>query len=76
MCATMVLGAAVTAVAAPSNDDYKNAGQADADKTADSSSSPKTGDVAEYSCAMKSHFRKSGNQMSGKWKSSYASLLA
>ena len=31
---------------------------------------------AEYSCAMKSHFRKSGNQMSGKWKSSYASLLA
>ena len=32
--------------------------------------------VAEYSCAMKSHFRKSGNQMSGKWKSSYASLLA
>ena len=29
----------------------------------------------EYSCAMKSHFRKSGNQMSGKWKSSYASLL-
>lgn len=32
--------------------------------------------VSEYSCAMKSHFRKSGNQMSGKWKSSYASLLA
>lgn len=30
----------------------------------------------EYSCAMKSHFRKSGNQMSGKWKSSSASLLA
>ena len=30
----------------------------------------------EYSCAMKSHLRKSGNQMSGKWKSSYASLLA
>ena len=30
----------------------------------------------EYSCAMKSHFRKSGNQMSGKWKSSFASLLA
>ena len=30
----------------------------------------------EYSCAMKSHFRKSGNQMSGKWKSSCASLLA
>ena len=30
----------------------------------------------EYSCAMKSHFRKSGNQMTGKWKSSYASLLA
>lgn len=33
-------------------------------------------DIDEYSCAMKSHFRKSGNQMSGKWKSSYASLLA
>ena len=33
-------------------------------------------DTGEYSCAMKSHFRKSGNQMSGKWKSSYASLLA
>ena len=32
--------------------------------------------LSEYSCAMKSHFRKSGNQMSGKWKSSYASLLA
>ena len=32
--------------------------------------------IDEYSCAMKSHFRKSGNQMSGKWKSSYASLLA
>ena len=32
--------------------------------------------AGEYSCAMKSHFRKSGNQMSGKWKSSYASLLA
>ncbi|WP_301945233.1 flavin reductase family protein [Lacrimispora saccharolytica] len=32
--------------------------------------------LTEYSCAMKSHFRKSGNQMSGKWKSSYASLLA
>ena len=46
MCATMVLGTAVTAVAAPSNDDYKNAGQADADKTTDSTSSPKTGDVA------------------------------
>ena len=30
----------------------------------------------EYSRAMKSHFRKSGNQMSRKWKSSYASLLA
>lgn len=29
-----------------------------------------------YSCAMKSHFRKSGNQMSGKWKSSSASLPA
>lgn len=34
------------------------------------------GMMREYSCAMKSHFRKSGNQMSGKWKSSYASLLA
>ena len=33
-------------------------------------------EIDEYSCAMKSHFRKSGNQMSGKWKSSYASLLA
>ena len=33
-------------------------------------------DPPEYSCAMKSHFRKSGNQMSGKWKSSHASLLA
>ena len=33
-------------------------------------------EAAEYSCAMKSHFRKSGNQMSGKWKSSHASLLA
>ena len=32
--------------------------------------------AAEYSCAMKSHFRKSGNQVSGKWKSSCASLLA
>ena len=32
--------------------------------------------INEYSCAMKSHFRKSGNQMSGKWKSSCASLLA
>ena len=32
--------------------------------------------ISEYSCAMKSHFRKSGNQMSGKWKSSYAGLLA
>ena len=32
--------------------------------------------LCEYSCVMKSHFRKSGNQMSGKWKSSYASLLA
>ena len=36
----------------------------------------KYGRMSEYSCAMKSHFRKSGNQMSGKWKSSYASLLA
>ena len=34
------------------------------------------GNIGEYSCAMKSHFRKSGNQMSGKWKSSCASLLA
>ena len=33
-------------------------------------------ELYEYSCAMKSHFRKSGNQMSGKWKSSFASLLA
>ena len=33
-------------------------------------------DYSEYSCAVKSHFRKSGNQMSGKWKSSYARLLA
>ena len=33
-------------------------------------------DNNEYSCEMKSHFRKSGNQMSGKWKSSYTSLLA
>lgn len=32
--------------------------------------------ISEYSCEMKSHFRKSGNQMSGKWKSSYTSLLA
>ena len=32
-------------------------------------------DKSEYSRAMKSHFRKSGNQMSGKWESSYASLL-
>ena len=32
--------------------------------------------IIEYSCAMKSHFRKSGNQMSGKWKSSFTSLLA
>ena len=30
----------------------------------------------EYSCAMKSHFRKFGNQMSGRRKSSYARLLA
>jgi hypothetical protein len=30
----------------------------------------------EYSCAMKSHFRKSGNQKTGRQKSSYASLLA
>lgn len=30
----------------------------------------------EYSCAMKSHFRKSGNQMTGRRKSSNASLLA
>ena len=32
--------------------------------------------ITEYSCAMKSHFRKSGNQVSGQWKSSHASLLA
>jgi hypothetical protein len=31
---------------------------------------------SEYSCAMKSHFRKSGNQKTGRRKSSYASLLA
>ena len=30
----------------------------------------------EYSCAMKSHFRKSGNQMTGRRKSSNARLLA
>ena len=29
-----------------------------------------------YSCAMKSHFRKTGNQMSGRRKSFCASLLA
>ncbi len=33
-------------------------------------------DERVYSCAMKSHFRKTGNQMSGRQKSSYASLLA
>ena len=32
--------------------------------------------VVEYSCAMKSHFRKSGNQMTGRRKSSNARLLA
>ena len=32
--------------------------------------------VFEYSCAMKSHFRKSGNQMTGRRKSSNARLLA
>ena len=37
---------------------------------------PKKFEQNEYSCAMKSHFRKSGNQMSGRQKSSYASLLA
>ena len=36
----------------------------------------RNGEYDEYSCAMKSHFRKSGNQMSGKWKSSFTSLLA
>ena len=47
MCATMVLGTAVTAVAAPSNDDYKNAGQADSDTAATTGDkAPKTGDVA------------------------------
>jgi hypothetical protein len=35
-----------------------------------------TGNITEYSCAMKSHFQKSGNQMTGRWKSSCASLLA
>ena len=38
--------------------------------------SPLHANGSEYSCAMKSHFRKSGNQMSGKWKSSFTSLLA
>ena len=35
-------------------------------------------DMAEYSCAMKSHFRKFGNQMSGSGNHlcNYASLLA
>ena len=35
-------------------------------------------DVIEYSCAMKSHFRKFGNQMSGSGNHlcNYASLLA
>ena len=33
-------------------------------------------EVVEYSCAMKSHFRKSGNQMTGRRKSSNARLLA
>ena len=32
--------------------------------------------LTEYSCAMKSHFRKSGNQMTGRRKSSNARLLA
>ena len=36
------------------------------------------GDSGEYSCAMKSHFRKFGNQMSGSGNHlcNYASLLA
>jgi ABC-type multidrug transport system fused ATPase/permease subunit len=33
-------------------------------------------EIDEYSCAMKSHFRKSGNQMTGRRKSSNVSLLA
>jgi hypothetical protein len=33
-------------------------------------------EILEYSCAMKSHFRKSGNQKTGRRKSSYASLFA
>ena len=36
----------------------------------------KAGFIFEYSCAMKSHFRKSGNQMTGRRKSSNARLLA
>ena len=32
--------------------------------------------VVDYSCAMKSRFRKSGNQITGRRKSSLASLLA
>ena len=32
--------------------------------------------VPDYSCAMKSRFRKSGNQITGRRKSSLASLLA
>ena len=37
-----------------------------------------THDIDEYSCAMKSHFRKFGNQMSGSGNHlcNYASLLA
>jgi len=38
----------------------------------------KSGEITEYSCAMKSHFRKFGNQMSGSRNHlcNYASLLA
>ena len=32
--------------------------------------------TVDYSCAMKSRFRKSGNQITGRRKSSLASLLA
>ena len=35
-----------------------------------------TGLKVDYSCAMKSRFRKSGNQITGRRKSSLASLLA
>ena len=44
----------------------------------DFSSLTVTTDIIEYSCAMKSHFRKFGNQMSGSGNHlcNYASLLA